>query len=111
MRIDKISISLLFINAFKLFYYYCKVARWVVVSMMLNVHFWIIVPSFHSVAVRRSTICDSHSECVGYMPFSDLSMFTAIFIVPLPVETLQAKINIGVKNHRISDILTATKSD
>ena len=30
----------------------------------------------------------------------------AIFVVPLSVETLQAKINIGVKNHRISDILT-----
>ena len=34
----------------------------------------------------------------------------AIFGVPLSVETLQAKINIGVKNHRISDILTATKT-
>ena len=34
----------------------------------------------------------------------------AIFVVPLSVETLQAKINIGVKNHRISDILTAAKA-
>ena len=32
------------------------------------------------------------------------NIIAAIFVVPLSVETLQAKINIGVKNHRISDI-------
>ena len=63
-------------------------------------------------AARPVSCCGFSRNCVGCASANgEKSITAAILVLHLAVKTLPAKINIWVKNGRISDILTATKSD